>query len=412
MKRKTDIYIIIFLFLFIYSPWILPINVCHILFIISIISISMNINGSLDTLKRTNLLRLVKIFFCVFGYILFNILIYGTNIINSYEYFVIFFEVPIVVLYLYNYFQKKNYLFDDIIDLIFTIAMIQAFLGILAFISTDVKKILVELLLKNISDINKEKILGFSWYRFNGFSGSLNYTTPITQVVIATISMYKAIYLKKSKYILITPFLVFSAIINARISLIIILFSFMLLVFYSRRFIDFAKFIFIILFLPVLIYPFSLLVGKQDNYVGIWISRGFKEVLGLFVGGNENTVTADALLQSHFNLPDAIGFLFGKGHDIYGSFSRYGFSSDIGYINNIWIMGVFLTTILILGVIRFYLRLNKKGDVRFNKFLSILFIGTFLISNIKGNIISYNDFMALSLVLSTSSYLSKEKAKE
>jgi hypothetical protein len=403
-KSRPNIYIIVFIFLFMYSPWLLSINISHILVLIALAGVFLNLNRAIYLLQKTQLSKLLLIFIFSFCYLAFTVIINNENIFNLYPYMLLFIEVPIIILYLVLYFDKHRYSFNSVLNIIIVVSMIQAILGISAFLFEDVKTFLIELVINNISEADRNKVIGFAWYRFNGLSGFLNSTTPVNQVIVASICLYKGIYFNQKKYLILVPFLIFSAIINARIAFVIIIFSIILLLLFSRNVKGILKIFGLLLLIPLISYPFSLMVEEQTGYVGIWIQRGLTEVLGIFIGSSQGTETINALLGDHLVFPGIIGFLFGTGHDIYGTSRTLGFASDIGFINSIWFGGIGLTIFLVVGFLWYYQNLNKLDrESKLFKFLYILFIGTFLLCNFKGNVVSYNDFIVLSLLLTSSS---------
>ncbi|MFP3489316.1 hypothetical protein R0K20_17130, partial [Staphylococcus sp. SIMBA_130] len=91
-----------------------------------------------------------------------------------------------------------------------------------------------------------------------------------------------------------------------------------------------------------------------------------------------------------------MGVLFGEGERILSS-NDSGVRSDIGYINDIWLGGIFYSFLLyvfFLLLIRDIGRYNNE-NIRIGKFLYFLLLGTFIVSNIKGYIFVMNNLTNL-----------------
>src|SRR5665648_702360 len=211
-------FIVVYLFFFIYTPLILPINVLHILSLFSGVAIFFKYNKQIvRVFKKSKLINVFIIFFIAFFYLLILIWVTSGKFLLIYNYFIIAFEVTICSLYIILYFNSGGYGYYYLLKMILVAGLIKSLILIASFIFPQLQNAIANLFIKNgLSDVIFKSVS----YRFYGFSSNLTSTAPLTQSVIAIIAVVLGIS-KNKKYFLFLPFLLFSTIINSRTSIIV-----------------------------------------------------------------------------------------------------------------------------------------------------------------------------------------------
>src|SRR5699024_2027857 len=117
-----------------------------------------------------------------------------------------------------------------------------------------------------------------------------------------------------------------------------------------------------------------------------WIQSGIDEIFS-FLKGNE--IGYFEYLNNKFFFPEKMSeFLFGTGHSVF----RANVFSDVGYVNDVWMIGVILTAILYLSYLAVIV--SKYGKtIRTYRFIKIFLALTFIIYNIKGIVIGNNEIV-------------------
>ena len=103
--------------------------------------------------------------------------------------------------------------------------------------------------------------------------------------------------------------------------------------------------------------------------------------------------------------PEGLSVIFGTAATIFGI--ETGFGSDIGYINDMWLGGLIFMSITYGAFLLYYIEAYKKSD-KLITFICLLFLVTFFILNIKGILVSNNEFFNISILLSAVFILNKE----
>jgi len=285
------------------------------------------------------------------------------------------------------------------------VGSIQGIIAILCFFMPSFKDMIINIFVKSQNRLNEsgEIIYLLGNVRLNGLSSNLTFTTPVVQTLLGLISLYLTLN-KNYKYVLLFPILVFSAIINARSTFIVLIYGILILIFISvKKPKSILKLIFILIIFFTAIPIFTALIKNSSELVYKWIFAGFDEIVKLLQGDN---VGYFQTASNYFvRLPDSVHIIFGTGRRIFGL--GLGLGSDIGYINDVWLGGIIFTSIVYIAIITFYIKVYNNPN-KVGKFISLLFVFTFIILNIKGTIISNNDFINLSFLLTTVFILDKK----
>src|SRR5665648_1022580 len=133
-----------------------------------------------------------------------------------------------------------------------------------------------------------------------------------------------------------------------------------------------------------------------------WVINGLGEI-GYFLTGN-SIGYFDVLINKMIIFPEGFGLLFGKGVSLFGIEKG---SSDVGFINSLWIGGLLLTVLVYGGLLTFYVYPIKYKDTII-KCISLTIVLAFLVANIKGSTISVNEFANLSILITSMMIFSSE----
>ncbi|ELH8888555.1 hypothetical protein Q8349_002147 [Vibrio cholerae] len=208
-----------------------------------------------------------------------------------------------------------------------------------------------DFILMNIRD--KELIEISDFYgskRSFGLANGYTSTFPMLMGVFALFFMVKkkstrSVDFKYSINLTLALMLAFSVILNARTGLLpILIFSFLSLAFF---FLNKRSFFLLISMLP-LVFVFLIFVSFLDlEYEPYFKSLlwAIDEVFALLEG---NRIGTFHFLEKMFHLPsDTISLLFGTGNSVFGQQKNFLYSSDIGFIRDVYMFGLINSLLLI-----------------------------------------------------------------
>lgn len=377
MKNKKSILVFIYTFLLLYHPPILQINIVHILALIALIYLYVN-RHEITKIKQKGykfFLVINSLFFCFST--LLNI--YNGNYINIYSIFLFVLELQICVFFL-NFYTKKNDI--NLIEICIFSGIIQAIIAILSFFIPFLQTQIINLFIFNGYP---EETVWFTGKRFFGFASQLTFTMPILQMVLA-ILLIDTFFEKKESINFCKIFgsllLVFSAIINARTSIVVLLLGLLYLAYKYRRMILLKHYVYFFITVGLM----SILIFIISPITFNWIFDGIREIL-LLVSGQKKDGYFEALFESFIFFPSNVkGLLIGEGVNVFNT-SVNGLRSDVGYIIDIWNYGLIGMILRYCGTIFGLIKNNKT--MRFPLFL----LSVVLICNIKGIIFELNEIM-------------------
>lgn len=395
--KKFNLLIILSLFITIYQPPIVSINLMHVVGLFSILYLLAK--HGIHVRFRVLEWKLLFSFISIFLYLVTTVVIRNNkNLLNSiYPLYFIFNVIPFGIA-TKQYSDAHGATEIDFLNLCIFIALIQAFLSILAFIIPSVQGVFINMLL---SYGYEKSYIEMMTYRAYGLSNGLTYATPVYQSVLAVIAfVYPSS--RSLQYKVIGVLLTFSALINARVSLIVISVGSLSYFVFSRDILKkkFGLLLAIIMvgvIFSVLIMP---LVQISTPATYDWVIHGLEDIASIF-GKERSSYSYFNYLtdKTRFGIPqDLLGLLFGKGSTVMGGRGGFGISSDIGYVNDVWLGGI---PFAILNMVLFLYIFRK---LRISNIRLISFVGTFLIIltpiiNIKGNIYSTNSLMHFSVLM-------------
>lgn len=393
MNKVKNILMVIYIFFVLFSLPILPINMTHILGFIA--NIMLLIKFSHYRNSRYINKNIIKIYVFLFLLLFFNIItallnVYSVNILSLFSDIThLIINVLPISIYIAWFLRENNKTQRDLFSYIVFACSIQAVLSIISYLSPNIQSTFVNLMISSGFD---ELLITLSKNRIYGLSTGLTFAMPVLMSFVSVLSLKMSIHYKKRKFLLLFPMIAFSAIINARVSLIIIPIG-ILLVFFKVKFMKLIPTVILVSLLVFLGYP---LLGPESINMK-WITDGVNEIKDLVLSG-EATGTFDYLLSiEQWRLPSGINLIFGNGYRVM-TMNVSGYMSDIGYINDIWFGGMIYIILITSFFMFLVIKIFSKNEI--NVFFVIFSILTLFITNIKGFIFSFNNFAVLIIIVS------------
>lgn len=400
------IWTLLILFFFLYNPPILSNNL--LLHLLCVISILLLIKSNKNAAHFINMFANTRIwiFSIILLFISFYLIIYDSVSASAevaygriYLYITIAIELVLISYYFALNYWKKNKILEDFLKDILIVGNIQGGIGFIAFLNSTIKDFLVNWMYANGVDKIDNYLLSV---RFYGFASYLTSTTAIIQSILAIVALWMTLQYSV-KYFIFFPLLVFSAVFNARASLIIMAWGIVLISIYNVN-IRSKKMWKDIILLALLICMFIKMILPQLRSFESWewIQSGLDEIFA-FLEGNE--IGYFEYLKDGLIFPEKMWqIVCGTGHAIF----RGDISSDIGYVNDIWMIGIILTGCMYIAFICAILY-NYKNNIKSIKFLQVFLVGVFVIYNIKGIVISNNEIIRFCILLIVMIYFLPQK---
>lgn len=402
MNKVKNILMVIYIFFVLFSLPILPINMTHILGFIA--NIMLLIKFSHYRNSRYINKNIIKIYVFLFLLLFFNIItallnVYSVNILSLFSDIThLIINVLPISIYIAWFLRENNKTQRDLFSYIVFACSIQAVLSIISFLSPNIQSTFVNLMISSGFD---ELLITLSKNRIYGLSTGLTFAMPVLMSFVSVLSLKMSIHYKKRKFLLLFPMIAFSAIINARVSLIIIPIGILLVLFKVK----FMKLIPTVILVSLLVFLGYSLLGPESINMN-WITDGVNEIKDLVLSG-EATGTFDYLLSiEQWRLPSGINLIFGNGYRVM-TMNVSGYMSDIGYINDVWFGGMIYIILITSFFMFLVIKIFSKNEI--NVFFVIFSILTLFITNIKGFIFSFNNFAVLIIIVSVFNIMVKER---
>lgn len=236
------------------------------------------------------------------------------------------------------WFKKRGIRFNKILDVYIIVGVLQAVLSILCFVFPTIKEVLNDLVVNNSG--SEALLISFSVNSFRrnyGFASTMYDIFGCAMSLIAIVALLKAIH-NNIKYIIPFLLIAFSAIINARTSIVLIAIGAVsVLLQMGRNKNRMIKSAGLLIIGIVLVFILLDVVSNKSTSNSEWLMSGINEIIDLLHGKKSGTF--DALFNTMLCFPQSIfGIIFGTG--IYSEQSVLGINSDIGYVRNIWQFGL------------------------------------------------------------------------
>ena len=295
--RPTKVVLIAFVFLLLYYPPILPINMMHVLTVISVLY--------LLRYRNKNISRILSgysfPFFILSMYLLIVILLNGESISNVTPVLMLGIETVPVCLAIAD--MKTRKVSDvDIFDIIISAAMIQSLIAFATFFVPSLHELLINQYTNyGYGDI----IIELSGYRMYGLSYGLTYGMPVANACIATIALYRGVN-HDNKYFIKALLIFAAAVINARTSIVIFAIGLVGVVLSSIK--DYKKAAKIVFYIVIALLLFSQVLVYLDSYApetAEWIRHGIEDITTFITGkdSNEYSYFSYATSKSKYSVP-------------------------------------------------------------------------------------------------------------
>lgn len=400
-KIGIDMLFIFGLFILIYNPPLFMMNTMHTVGLFSLAYLVIVRGGSNLFVLKTNTLRLVLGFAILFLYLFICVYVINGQALDS-TLFPIYFIIDIIPfgMAMKKYIERHQLEFEWAISIVINAAIIQSIFAAITLLFPNVQSFFVE---RMIAYGYNEIYSTLSVYRMYGFSNALTNATPVVQSIIAVISVWLALNWNK-KYYIAAFFIMFSAIINARISIVVFAIGvIVLLIKRSTNSSGRIKIIFAtVVSYIVVVFLLLPLIQNISPLTYEWVTDGFNELSSFKLGSNSyanNSYFGYLINQERFVFPEGLsGFLFGKGYSIMSSRNPSGFQSDVGYICDIWTGGVVYIGILYSFFLSLLIKLRKNTNALM-AFIASYYMIALLFINIKGVALSMNAFINLLIVI-------------
>ena len=378
-------------FLMMFSPPVLPINIKHIIGLISILWITVNWNCYRDIFTIKYIRKIIFLLCLLPLYVMMVAFINDKDMDMVYFYLYTCVDLLPFSIVLSSYVMRND---DDnyIYKIIVAASFIEIIMVYLSFFFEPIQNLFVEIMANRYGDVFNK----LSEKRMFGFADSLTFSSAIIQAVIAWIYMYKEKISAKSIGVFT---LIFGAgVLNARTTIVVLFIGFVIYIISTKASIKDKM---ITLFCGggfVLVIGYYCFVEFEDNLTMIWINEGVEEIIGFFQGETETGYFSYLTYARVFALPESIEErIFGTGYRIFGGENMFN-SSDVGYINDIWIGGyVFVVLLFIIYSYIFYLLTKSRNDI--TVFLGRYMLLLYPIINIKGQVYLISDITCLIIMI-------------
>lgn len=401
IKAPKKLPIVIYLFILIYYPPILKVNLLHIVSLIAYAYLLINIGMARRLVKKVGSTKHIIFFLIVGIYLLFIALGNSNNLNYSFVYVQYAIEIIPCCLMVLLFFVKNELTTEDFMDVLLWVGTIQ---GILSLISFAIPSFQSYTLQKAINyGFNEAKFNSFLRRRYFGFAYNLVTYTPLVQSSLLIYAIHKE-RTGRIRYLIFAPFLLFSAIMNARSPILLIAVGIVMMLFVGgniKR--NVALFIFTAATLVVVSYFLTRIEAISYRSYS-WLMNGIEELSSIIRLDSSNSYISG--VRNITNLfPQGKNFLFGTGAIVIGS-SIQSVSTDIGYVNYLWLGGIVFFFVINIYFIKAETRIIN--NVRTNdsvKVFAVHILLTTLIFNYKMPIFLINEYSIIIILVYYISHL-------
>lgn len=373
------------MFVVIFNPPILNINLLHCVALVSWVFIFLNWKFISEYMPKKLWMALSFYLFCFMAYLTAIAIINDNSVLSvTVDYIYWIFEIIPFCIYVSVKFMQQGRGLDDLMSFMINVGMVQAILAIIAFLMPTIQTYFVQRLidygysLSLVSDMS---------YRQYGFAADLSSYAVYYMAAMACLSLFYYIKEFKVSFLAKVIALSFASMINARTGVVIILAGFALaLINKGNKKVTIKKILLIALSLvgvPLIIGLVS--EGNEDTYS--WILSGYTDVVNMLHGDTGGSMSFFYYYKDFWKLPDDFFiFLLGNGMQMMGNAAKvkYGCSSDVGFISDLWKYGIVCSFILYICFFLLIRNCIKKDLNTTSSYLYRLVLVCFFIVNLKG----------------------------
>ncbi|MBB1563136.1 hypothetical protein HG436_001890 [Candidatus Saccharibacteria bacterium] len=227
--------------------------------------------------------------------------------------------------------------------------------------------------------------------RIFGISSDYTFGTPIYHGLIAGLAVYFALKHSIRRYYLYVPFILLATFLNGRTGILVFLLTTTASIFYvyarrSRLVNAFFAFGVVIALLAGLLAGMARFAPNAYNFIDSFIEDTRNLIEKHELTGNYEVLYEETVKV----LPKNENLWFGNGYRIYDlqGAQRAGGRSDVGYINDLFVGGIFYIIVLYGAVFSFMMYRARKEVFVFSLIIFIM-----LVVNVKGEIFRSAIFM-------------------
>lgn len=396
------IWLTILIFVLFYNPPIMGWRSLRLLAIYSLVYNILNIN-LVSKIVRFSRIKVAYItwigivgYVAIIGYLNDN----SINYLAGHIYWII--SVIPTCIVIYCMLKKNGYDIYTLLNCCLAAGVVQSILAIIAFISPNIKNQFISSMI-NGHVFEEETYTYEKLYRLFGYSSGLTFGMPVLQAFLTMLTIYLAVNYKK-KYIVIAPFLAFSAIINARTSFVVFIVC-AVVILIQRNGDDIKKLTritaLIVLGAVIVSVVLPFLSNNEDTLK--WVNTGFDEIQRFLQGDVEQGYFLYLTNKQRWIFPEGIRWVFGVGARVMGN-NKYHSATDIGIVNDMWLGGIVYVVLIYTLFLKYTKRIKEIGkrDSSLNGIGNYLFL-SFLINavllNLKTYIIDIHSLSSLYILL-------------
>ena len=403
-KKFKEFFLTIYIFCLLFAPpFFKNINFLLVLAFFSLVILIIKYRDKFNLIIKNYYLKNIILILLVYYIwqiisIIINCLIGDIHLynymINFYSMFLVFPLTFICALFITFYIVENKFDFNCLIKLIIYAGLIQSVITLLSFVFPSVKNFLLNIMYENTGEqlyLNKYH----TTRRFFGFANNLLDSFGFGTGILAILPLFYSIRNGK-KWLIAIPFLLIVPFLNSRTGLLVFAIGFIIWLIYLIKNKLLNNYFKIFIWLIISIVFLSLVVFVFAPTTVLWIVN---DILSFFNVGNG---TANILFSENFwSLPKLGNIIIGCGILVagFGGLENYlGFTSDVGYINEIWktgIVGLIIMFVLLFYIVKFMI---KNIDKHYKYLIIFLFVSV-LIANIKFYVYGYNPGVVIILLL-------------
>lgn len=296
-----------------------------------------------------------------------------------------------------NSFERLKYDTSDKIDFFLKVALFQSFIAVLMVIFPQLKNIAINIFRYTSGEYNTYIEQG----RLYGLcDGDYTYGLQIFHSIIAFFSFITAYKSNRKKYYIYAIILLLVTVLNGRSGLLIFAANFILFIIYilftKAGLLKFIKYT--LCASIILLTGYFVVVNYLPNTYTI-INHAITDLINTMTGA-DGTETGRYIEM--FILPSGLSIIFGMGFRVIGKGGRiFGYmkSSDIGYVNDLF-MGGIVYIYLLYSSFHKLLCLTKKSDNQAVRIFYPFLIISLGLANFKGEIFRQSIFISFIILYS------------
>lgn len=422
---KRDKWLIIYTFLAIFQPPLLPIGFVYILGTYTLIWLYFYKNKTLswEILHASKIYWGSKIFLLFFLYIIIvgtldMILIepvstLSTRLRSINQLIILSFLEFACILYLLIHFTKRNYQLRDIITIIILAGILQGLCAILAFLVPSIRNLFM---IFGDKDLYSNEF--FMERRGYGFSMNLIDTFGYGMGLIAGYAIL--IHWTNKRLLLATTILLvlFTIAVNARTGIIVFGIALIIKIFSNKGIGEILMTVVVVTLIGSIFFnkiPTVLEAGQRSSNPTIsWISNSFIDMYYLIEISDSSAKELDEVgfLSNFIDLPsNNFELLFGTGHHVYDTGDSLGFRTDIGYLNLFWEFGIIGSGVLLICLFWLFIKPFFNSKNQEIKIISLFNSLTYGLVLMKAILIGYNSGGFVNYLMTFSLYYCMYKNK-